>query len=107
MFLSDSIFNLLLRHIISHSLTLSPSHPLSLLLFLFPPPPPQASHSSSRPTPHDIVLALMENEETVLRIPSDDAGTHSMAATLGAPLEAGDNMYRDLQGLYYSLQTQS
>ena len=65
---------------------------------------PQAT---ARPTPHDILLALMENEETVLRIPEDDAGTHSMAATLGAPLEAGHNMYRDLQDLYHSLQAQT
>ena len=52
-------------------------------------------------------MALMNNEDTVLRIPKEDAGTHSLAAVLGAPLEAGQHMYPDLQELYYSsLQAQ-
>ena len=96
---SPVYFSAVIMSSILHSPSLPP--PLSLSLSLRHP------RSSSRPNPRDIVLALMENEETVLRIPSDDAGTHSMAATLGAPLEAGDNMYHDLQGIYYSLQTQT
>ena len=43
---------------------------------------------------------MLDNEETVLHIPSEDAATHKMAACLGAELQAGHKMYTDLQALY-------
>ena len=44
----------------------------------------------------------MENEETVLRVPEEDAATSRLAGVLGAPLGAGQDMYPDLQETYYS-----
>ena len=72
------------------------------LLCLFLPNSQRHPQSSSRPTPGDILLALMENEDAVLRIPKDDVCTNNMATVLGAPLKAGQGMYPDLQTLYYS-----
>jgi serine/threonine protein kinase len=87
--------------------------------YRLPPPPgcPQVIYGlmircwhpdpCSRPTAADIVLALMENEETVLRVPEEDAATSRLAGVLGAPLGAGQDMYPDLQETYYSsLQAQ-
>ena len=42
----------------------------------------------------------MDNETTVLHIPSEDAATHEKAACLGAELQAGHKMYSQLQALY-------
>ena len=58
--------------------------------------------SSSRPAATDVVLALMENEEVVLRVPKDDAATDRLAGVIGAPLKAGEHMYPELQEMYYS-----
>ena len=57
---------------------------------------------SSRPTASDTVLALMESEEAVLKVPEEDAAICKMAGILGAPLEAGQGMYPKLQEIYYS-----
>ena len=53
-----------------------------------------------------MLLALLENETTVLTIPRD-VGSNSLAAVLGAPLEAGFNMYIQLQTAYYADVTSS
>jgi serine/threonine protein kinase len=78
--------------------------------YRLPPPPgcPQVIYGlmircwhpdpSSRPTAADIVLALMENEETVLRVPEEDAatsrlwspGSSSGGRTGHVPSPAGD-----------------
>ena len=42
----------------------------------------------------------MDNEKTVLHIPSEDAATHEKAACLGAELQAGHKLYNHLQALY-------
>ena len=55
---------------------------------------------STRPTFKDILAALLHDEAKVLDIPVEDASTHEQASLLGAPLEAGENMYSDLQQLY-------
>ena len=43
----------------------------------------------------------MENEETVLRVPEEDAATSRLAGVLGAPLEAGQDMYLHQQETYH------
>ena len=55
--------------------------------------------TAHRPGFRSILLTLMEKEETVLNVPSD-AGSEQLAAVLGAPLEAGFNMYSQLQTVY-------
>ena len=59
-------------------------------------------NSSSRPAFRDLLLQLMEPESMVLAIPEDDLDTHQLAGVLGAPLEAGEKMYRDLQCKYFT-----
>ena len=50
----------------------------------------------------------MENEHVVLRVPENDASTNKTAVVLGGPLEAGKDMYPDLQERYHSpLQAQT
>lgn len=48
----------------------------------------------------DILAALLHDEAKVLDIPVEDASTHEQASLLGAPLEAGESMYSDLQQLH-------
>ena len=55
---------------------------------------------SQRPSFRDIVLILVGSEEMVLNIPEEDSSTNPLAGVLGAPLEAGENMYSDLQRKY-------
>lgn len=66
------------------------------LLFCRAPKPRQ------RPCFRDVLLAILENENVVLHVPSDVTGSHPQAATLGAPLKAGLNMYGDVQRKYAS-----
>ena len=42
----------------------------------------------------------MSNQQLVLSIPQDAIETHQLAGVLGAPLEAGEKMYQDLQYKY-------
>ena len=56
--------------------------------------------TASRPTFRDILLILLGNEADILEIPSDALSSHRQAGVLGAPLKAGDHMYRNLQGMY-------
>lgn len=56
-----------------------------------------------RPGFRDILLSLMEDEQTVLSIPKD-IESNSLTAVLGAPLEAGFNM---LQTMYYNREITS
>ena len=37
---------------------------------------------------------------SILSIPREALNTHHLAGVLSSPLEAGENMYRDLQGRY-------
>ena len=54
--------------------------------------------SSCRPMARKLFAALMDSEDAVLNVLEEGR----VASTLGAPLEAGENMYRDLQEVYYS-----
>ena len=47
-----------------------------------------------------IHLSLSQSEDEVLKIPTDALQTHPQAGVLGAPLEAGQDMYADLQKTY-------
>ena len=53
--------------------------------------------TSPRPSFRDLVLTLVGNQQLVLSIPQDTIETHQLAGVLGAPLEAGEKMYQDLQ----------
>ncbi len=53
-----------------------------------------------RPGFRDVVVTLVGSEEVVLCIPEEDSSTHPLAGVLGAPLEAGENMYQQLQNRY-------
>ena len=56
--------------------------------------------TSTRPKFRDLVLALTGGEADVLSIPQEALDTHQFAGVLGSPLEAGINMYKDLQKKY-------
>ena len=53
-----------------------------------------------RPDFHDIMLLLLQHDTSVLKIPKEALGSHPQAGKLGAVLEAGKNMYPDLQNKY-------
>lgn len=53
-----------------------------------------------RPKFRDVVQKLMGNRSRVLDIPQLDLETHSEAGRLGAELDAGLMMYKDLQDSY-------
>ena len=52
-----------------------------------------------RPAFRTILLALLDREDHVLKIPNE-VDKNTQAAILGAPLEAGYNMYTQLQISY-------
>eukprot|EP00731_Ephydatia_muelleri_P015159 Em0008g879a len=54
----------------------------------------------SRPAFRDIYLSLHQSTEFVLQVPDDARLTHPQAGILGAPLDAGEKMYIDLQKSY-------
>ena len=56
--------------------------------------------TGSRPNFRELVLALTGDKSEVLLIPQGDGDTHSLARVLGSQLEAGKNMYKDLQNKY-------
>ena len=53
-----------------------------------------------RPNFHDILNSLLEDERKTLEVPHEDASVHKQASMLGAPLAAGENMYKTLQKSY-------
>ncbi|XP_019855452.1 PREDICTED: uncharacterized protein LOC100635491 [Amphimedon queenslandica] len=56
--------------------------------------------SKKRPSFNEIMLLLLKDDSTLLLIPDEDRLAHSEAGQLGAPLEAGDKLYTDLQSMY-------
>ena len=56
--------------------------------------------AAQRPSFRDLLLALLDDTKVVLSITPEALDTHSHAGVLGSPLEAGENMYRDLQDRY-------
>ena len=65
------------------------------ILFLF-----RNKDNHNRPQFRDIHLSLSQNDEHVLKIPDEALQTHPQAGILGAPLEAGENMYINIQKTY-------
>ena len=53
-----------------------------------------------RPKFSDLALILVSDRKVVLAIPQEELTTHPLAGVLGAPLEAGEGMYLDLQNRY-------
>ena len=60
--------------------------------------------SSSRPTFSELLQVLSQGSETdLLRWSEEDMRVHPQAAVLGAPLEAGKDLYIELQNAYQTL----
>ena len=55
---------------------------------------------AGRPQFREIVVALSQSEEILLHIPEEVTRDHPQASVLGAPLEAGRNLYIELQNTY-------
>ena len=53
-----------------------------------------------RPGFNDIMLVLLQNDQSLLNIPEEDLSSHPQAGVLGASLEAGENVYKTLQNMY-------
>ena len=58
---------------------------------------PQAS---SRPTFSQLLQALCQPEAELLGWSEEDTSVHLQAVVLGAPLEAGKDLYPELQEIY-------
>ena len=56
----------------------------------------------NRPEFRELTIVLTGSHSTVLRIPQKDLHVHKLAGVLGSPLEAGKNMYTDLQNKHLS-----
>lgn len=53
-----------------------------------------------RPKYREILTKLLDEEHKVLCIPKEDASCNPQGCFLGAPIEEGECMYRDLQERY-------
>ena len=53
-----------------------------------------------RPQFREIVETLSQPETLLLHIPEEVTRGHPQASVLGAPLEAGRNLYTELQNIY-------
>ena len=58
--------------------------------------------TDERPTFRELLLPLISDQETAMAVPQEDIATHQLAGALGAPLEAGERMYKDLQIKYHT-----
>ena len=58
--------------------------------------------TEERPTFRELLLPLISKQETAMVVPQEDLATHQLAGVLGAPLEVGDGMYKDLQLKYHT-----
>ena len=56
--------------------------------------------AKGRPSFRELVLALTGDKGQVLLVPQMDGEIHPLARALGAPIEAGKDMYKDLQNKY-------
>ena len=59
--------------------------------------PPRSTEPYSRPTFSGVLQALREPSSQVLHWAAEDRQSHPQAACLGATMEAGHNLYPDLQ----------
>ena len=57
---------------------------------------------AGRPQFREIVDTLSQSEEQLLHIPEEVTRGHPQASILGAPLEAGRDLYTELQNTYIS-----
>ena len=64
-----------------------------MIIFRHPDP-------KKRPNFNDIMLVLLQQDQTILNIPEEDLSTHHQAGILGSNLNAGENMYKMLQNTY-------
>ena len=62
--------------------------------------------TSSRPTFTQLLQALSSTITKLLSWSEEDMRVHPQAAVLGAPLEAGKDLYPELQGTYLYVQEQ-
>ena len=58
------------------------------------------SDKSARPQFREIVQTLSQSEDELLFIPEEVTRGHPQASILGAPLEAGRDLYTQLQNAY-------
>jgi hypothetical protein len=58
--------------------------------------------TEERPKFRELLLPLISDQETAVVVPQEDLATHQLAGALGAPLEAGGGMYKDLQLKYHT-----
>ena len=59
--------------------------------------------AASRPRFRELTIILTGNPQDVLSIPQEALShSHKLAGVLGSPLEAGKNMYSDIQNKYCS-----
>ena len=56
--------------------------------------------AGNRPRFREFTIVLTGNPHDVLSIPQEALDVHKLAGVLGSPLEAGKNMYSDLQNKY-------
>lgn len=56
--------------------------------------------ANNRPSFGEIITSTLKDKQEVLTIPTKDQDTHEQANLLGASLEAGLDMYKDLQNTY-------
>lgn len=63
-------------------------------------------HSDRNPDPSkrtpfkELIFELLQPEDIILQVPETDMNTHKLAGIIGGPLEAGENMYQELQTKY-------
>ena len=60
--------------------------------------------AAHRPSFRKLFLTLVDSPEEVLSVPTETLGTYNLAGVLGSPLEAGQNLYRDLQDRYLQVE---
>ena len=53
-----------------------------------------------RPSFHDVMVSLLQPNQTILKVPESALSSHPQAGTLGGPLKAGEDMYPILQHAY-------
>ena len=58
--------------------------------------------TASRPAFSELYQAVSQSESELLGWSEDDVRVHPQAAVLGAPLEAGKDLYRELQEMHIS-----
>lgn len=56
--------------------------------------------ASERPSFGDILASSLREREEILSVPEKDCNSHDQANLLGASLEAGLEMYKDIQNIY-------